>query len=37
MTDQPTPQITKVIKKMRKVYKKLMTQYIETGAVSMRF
>ena len=37
MTDQSTPQITKVIKKMRKVYKKLMTQYIETGAVSMRF
>jgi len=37
MTDQSTPQITKVIKKMRKVYKKLMTQYIETGAVSMRY
>ena len=37
MTDQSTPQITKVLKRMRKVYKKLMTQYIETGAVSMRF
>jgi hypothetical protein len=37
MTDQPTPQITKVIKKMRKVYHKLMTQYIETGTVSMRY
>ena len=37
MTDQSTPQITKVIKKMRKVYTKLMTQYVETGAVSMRF
>jgi len=37
MTDQPTPQITKVIKKMKKVYHKLMTQYVETGEVSMRF
>ena len=37
MTDQTTPQITKVIKKMRKIYKKLMAQYIEHGIVSMRF
>ena len=37
MTDQPTPQITKVIKKMRKIYKKLMAQYVEHGIVSMRF
>ena len=37
MTDQTTPQITKVIKKMRKIYKKLMVQYIEHGTVSMRF
>jgi len=37
MTDQSTPQITKVIKRMKKIQKKLMTQYIETGAVSMRF
>ena len=37
MTDQNTPQITKVLKRMKKIYKKLMTQYIETGAVSMRF
>ena len=37
MTDQSTPQITKVIKKMKKIQQKLMTQYIETGAVSMRF
>ena len=37
MTDQTTPQITKVIKKMRKIYKKLMAQYIEHGFVSMRF
>ena len=37
MTDQPTPQITKVIKKMRKVYLKLMEQYVETGNVSMRY
>jgi hypothetical protein len=37
ITDQPTPQITKVIKKMKKVYIKLMTQYIETGNVSMRY
>ena len=32
-----TQQITKVIKKMKKVYHKLMTQYVETGEVSMRF
>ena len=37
MTDQSTPQITKVIKKMKKIYKKLIAQYVETGAVSMRF
>ena len=37
MTDQTTPQITKVIKKMRKIYKKLMAQYVEHGIVSMRF
>ena len=37
ITDQPTPQITKILKKMKKVYKKLMTQYIEMGYVSMRF
>ena len=37
MTDQSTPQITKVIKKMKKIQKGLMTQYIETGTVSMRF
>ncbi len=37
MTDQSTPQITKVLKKMKKVYKKLMTQYVDSGTVSMRF
>ena len=37
MTDQSTPQITKVIKKMKKIQKNLMTQYVETGNVSMRF
>jgi len=37
MTDQATPQITKVIKRMKKIQKKLMAQYIETGTVSMRF
>jgi len=37
MTDQATPQITKVIKKMRKIYKKLMVQYVEHGYVSMRY
>jgi len=37
MTDQATPQITKVIKKMRKIYKKLMAQYVEHGYVSMRY
>jgi len=37
ITDQTTPQITKVIKKMKKIYKKLMAQYIEHGIVSMRF
>ena len=37
MTNQSTPQITKVIKKMKKIYKKLMAQYVEHGIVSMRF
>jgi hypothetical protein len=37
MTDQSTPQITKVLKKMKKIYKKLMDQYTEHGTVSMRF
>jgi hypothetical protein len=37
ITDQPTPQITKIIKKMKIIYKKLMTQYIESGIVSMKF
>ena len=35
MTNQSTPQITKVIKKMKKTYKKLLTQYVEHGYVSM--
>ena len=37
MTDQSTPQITKVLKRMKKIYKKLMAQYIEHGTVSMAF
>jgi hypothetical protein len=37
ITDQPTSQITKVIKKMRKIYKKLIVQYTEHGTVSMTF
>ena len=37
MTDQSTPQITKVIKKMKKIYLKLMNQYSEHGYVSMKF
>ena len=37
MTDQSTPQITKIIKKMKKIYQKLMGQYIEHGYVSMKF
>ena len=37
MTDQSTPQITKVLKRMKKIYKKLMAQYIEHGTVSMKF
>ena len=37
MTDQSTPQITKVLKRMKKIYKKLMAQYIEHGIVSMKF
>ena len=37
MTDQSTPQITKVIKKMRKIYVRLMSQYNEHGYVSMKF
>ena len=36
MTDQPTPQITKVLKKMKKIYKRLIDQYSEDGIVSMR-
>ena len=35
ITDQSTPQITKVIKRMKKTYKKLLSQYIEHGYVSM--
>lgn len=35
ITDQNTPQITKVLKKMKKIYKKLSTQYFEYGYVSM--
>ena len=35
ITDQSTPQITKVIKKMKKTYKKLLSQYVEDGYVSM--
>ena len=37
MTDQSTPQITKVIKKMRKIYIRLISQYNEHGYVSMKF
>lgn len=37
MTDQQTPQITKVIKKMKKIYLRLMSQYNEDGYVSMKF
>ena len=29
ITDQPTPQITKVIKKLKYVYRELLSQYIE--------
>ena len=36
MTDQSTPQITKIIKKMKKIYKKLIEEYTEHGTVSMR-
>ena len=36
ITNQSTPQITKVIKKMKKTYVKLMSQYIDSGYVSMR-
>ena len=35
ITNQSTPQITKVIKKMKKTYKKLLSQYVEHGYVSM--
>ena len=37
MTDQSTPQITKVIKKMKKIYVRLISQYNEHGYVSMKF
>tara|TARA_R110000803_G_scaffold37781_4_gene81545 strand:- start:16238 stop:17044 length:807 start_codon:yes stop_codon:yes gene_type:complete len=36
ITDQSTPQITKVLKKMKKIYQKLITQYSEHGYVSMK-
>jgi len=36
ITDQSTPQITKVIKRMKKTYVKLISQYNEDGYVSMR-
>ena len=35
MTDQSTPQITKVLKKMKKTYVKLHAQFVEHGHVSM--
>jgi len=35
MTDQSTPQITKVLKKMKKTYIKLHAQFVEHGYVSM--
>jgi hypothetical protein len=35
ITDQSTPQITKIIKKMKKIYKKLIEEYSEHGTVSM--
>ena len=29
MTDQSTPQITKIIKKLKNIYKELLSQYLE--------
>jgi hypothetical protein len=29
ITDQPTPQITKIIKKLKTIYKELLSQYLE--------
>ena len=37
MTDQDTPQITKVIKNLKKVYLRLLNQYLDYGYVSLNY
>jgi hypothetical protein len=36
-TDQDTPQITKVMKKLEKVYRRLLNQYLDYGFVSLNY
>jgi hypothetical protein len=36
-TEQDTPQITKVMKSMKKVYKRLLNQYLDYGYVSLNY
>jgi hypothetical protein len=36
-TDQDTPQITKVMKKLEKVYRRLHNQYLDYGFVSLNY
>lgn len=36
-TDQDTPQITKVMKRLEKVYKRLLNQYLDYGFVSLNY
>lgn len=37
MTDQDTPQITKVIKALKKIYYRLLNQYLDYGYVSLNY
>lgn len=37
MTNQETPQITKIIKKIQKIYNRLNEQYLEYGFISLNF
>jgi hypothetical protein len=36
-TDQDTPQITKIMKRLEKVYKRLHNQYLDYGYVSLNY
>jgi hypothetical protein len=37
ITDQDTPQITKVIKSLKKVHYRLLQQYLDYGYVNLRY